>query len=90
METLAEREIAAFDRVHEDGAVHRLRRGVHKCGVTLELGKLEPRPERFDHRGHEVRQDVVGVLQLDAGQILRVSGDVGDDQAGPGGVGHLR
>ena len=45
------------------------------------------RSERHD-RVHEVGQDVLGVVELDAGEIARVAGDVGDHEAG--GLGRLR
>ena len=55
---------------------------VGERGVALELREAEPRPQRADDRGHEVREDVLGVIELGAGEVARVPRDVGDQQAG--------
>ena len=54
--------------------------------VALELGQPERRTEGADDRVDQVGQDVLGVVELDTGEIARVAGDVGDDEAGGFGL----
>ena len=78
----AEPEVAALDRVEEHRPVDLLADHVRERRVALELGQPEVRPERGDDGADEVGQDVLGVVQLDVGEIARVTGDVGDQEAG--------
>ena len=78
----AEAEVAPLDGVEDERAVDPLRRRDRERGIALELCKPERRPERGHDRAHEVGQDVLGVVELDAGQVARVPGDVGDQEAG--------
>ena len=78
----AEPEVAALDRVEEHRPVDRLGRREGECGIALELGQPEVRPERRDDGADEVREDVLGVVQLDVGEVAGVPGDVGDQEAG--------
>ena len=78
----AEPEVAALDGVQEHRPVDGLDRREGERRITLELGQPEARPERRDDGADEVREDVLGVVQLDVGEIARVSGDVGDQEAG--------
>ncbi len=51
-------------------------------GIALQFGQPEVGPERRDDGADEVREDVLGVVQLDVGEVARVAGDVGDQEAG--------
>ena len=77
-----EAEVAALDRVEEDRAVDLLGRGVHERGVAFELGQPERRPQGRDDRRDEVADDVLGVIELDPAEVVRVAGDVRDQEAG--------
>ena len=81
-EAAPEREVAALDRVLELRPVDRLGDRVDERRVALELGELERRPERRHDRRHQVGQDVLGVVELGAGEEAGVAADVGDDEAG--------
>ena len=78
----AEPEVAALDGVEEHRAVDRLGGHPGERGVTLELGQPEVGPQRRDDRADQVGQDVLGVIELDVGEVARVAGDVGDQEAG--------
>ena len=78
----AKAEVAALDRVEEHRPVDLLGGHEGERGVTLELGQPEVRPERRDDGADQVRQDVLRVVQLDIGEVARVAGDVGDQEAG--------
>src|SRR4029077_15536998 len=56
----------------------------HVCErrVALELRQPEGRPKRSHDGIHEVGQDVLRVIELDAGEVARVAGDIGDHEAG--------
>lgn len=56
-------------------------RGEHEGGVAFELGQSEAGLEGGDDHTQEIREDVVGMLQLDIGEIAGVAGDVGDEEA---------
>ena len=84
-----EAEVAAFDGVEQHRAVDRLGGHEGERGVALELGQPEVRPKRRDDRADEVGEDVLRVVELDVGEVARVAGDVGDQEAGLlGGWGH--
>ena len=78
----AEPEVAALDRVEEHRPVDPLGRHERECGIALELGQPEVRPERSDDGTDQVREDVLCVVQLDVGEVACVSGDVRDQEAG--------
>ena len=80
-EAALEREVRAFDRLLERGSLDGRRHHVGERGVALELGELEHRPEAADDGRHEVGEDVLGVVELDPGEIAGVATDVGDDEA---------
>ena len=46
---------------------------VGERGVALELGQPEGRPKRADDRVDQVGEDVLGVVELDAGEVARCS-----------------
>jgi len=76
-----EAEVAALDRVEQERPVHLLGRRVGERRVALELRQPEARAEGCHDRADEVGQDVLGVVELDAGEVARVAGDVGDQEA---------
>ena len=78
----AEAEVTAFDGVEQERPVDLLGDHVRERGVTLELRQPEAGPQRADDGPHEVRQDVLRVIDLDAGEISRVPRDVGDQETG--------
>jgi len=77
-----EREVTAFDAVLEGRPVELGRDHVDERGVALELGQPEGRPQAPDDDIGEVGQDVLGVIELDTGEVARVPADVGDDETG--------
>ncbi len=77
-----EGEIGVLDRVLEQRGVDRRGDHVDEGGVALELGQPEGRPQGVDHGADQVGDDVLGMVELDAGQIAGVAGEVGDHQAG--------
>ena len=82
-----EGEVAALDDVAEAGPVDRRRGHVDERGVALELRELEGRAQRADDRVDEIGEDVLGVVELHAGQVAAVPRDVGDDETGRFGPG---
>ena len=78
----AEPEVAALDGVEEHRAIDRLADHVRERGVAFELGEPEVRPQGGDDGADQVREDVLRVLELDIGEVARVPGDVGDQEAG--------
>ena len=78
----SEREVHALDGVEQLRAVEAFGDHVGEGRVAFELGQSEGRLQRPDDGRHEVGQDVLGVIELGAGQIARVAGDVGDQQTG--------
>ncbi len=71
-----------LDRVEKHRPVDLLGRRESEGGVALELGQPEVGPERRDDGTGEIRQDVLGVVQLDVGKVARVPGNIGDQEAG--------
>jgi hypothetical protein len=51
-------------------------------GVALELGEPEAGSQRADDRVHEVCENVLRVIELDAREVARVPRDVGDQETG--------
>ncbi len=80
--TPAEPEVAPLDRVEEHRPIDPLGCRVGEGGIALELRQPEVGPECRDDGADEVRQDVLRVVQLDVGEVARVAGDVGDQEAG--------
>ena len=75
-----EPEIAALDRVQEHRAVDRLAGHDRECRIALQLREPEVWPKRGHDRADQVREDVLGVVQLDVGEIARIPGHVRDQQ----------
>ena len=76
----AEAEVAALDGVEQQRPVDGLADGVGERRVALELGQPEAGAEGGDHRADEVGEDVLGVVELDVGEVAGVAGDVGDEE----------
>ena len=76
-----EAEVAALDRVEEHRSVELLGGHERERRVAFELGQPEVRPQRGDDGADEVGQDVLRVVELDAGEVPGVPGDVGDEEA---------
>ena len=55
---------------------------VHEGGVAFELGEAERGPERPHQSIHDVGDDVLSVIELDAGHEARITGNVGDRETG--------
>src|SRR5215204_3778705 len=72
----SEDEVAALDRVEEQRSVQLLCDRERERGVALELGQPEAGSKRADDRAHEIREDVLRVIELDAREVARVAGDV--------------
>jgi hypothetical protein len=87
----SEPEVAALDRVLELAPVDDIGERKHERGVAFELREAERRPQPGDDRPDQVGEDVLGVVELRAGEVAGVAGNVGDDEAGGlGAVEHLR
>ena len=84
----AEPEVAAFDGIEQERTVELVGRRVHERGVALELREPERRTQGGDDGADEVGQDVVRVIELDARELSRVAGDVGDQEADGLGLEH--
>ena len=74
-------EIGALDDILQMEAVDFGGDEIDESGVTLELGKLKRRAQRADDGVYEVGKNVLRVIELNAGQIARVAGNIGDQQA---------
>ena len=61
----SEAEVAALDGVEEQRPIHFLR-DRERERVALELGEPEAGSQRTDDRAHEIREDVLCVIELDA------------------------
>ena len=83
----AEGEIRTLDRVLQMRAVELRRDEIDEGRVPFELRQLEWRAERADDRIDQVGQDVLGVIELDPGEITGIAGDVGDDETCGFGLG---
>jgi hypothetical protein len=53
-----------------------------KAAFALELGESECGSYRADDRAHEIREDVLRVIELDAREVARVPRDIGDQETG--------
>ena len=85
-EPTAELEVTALDRVLELRRVDDVGDRVDERGVALELRELEGRAKSGDDRAHQVGEDVLGMVELGAGEEPGVAADIGDDQAGGFGL----
>ena len=79
---LTEGEVGRLDGVLEERSVNLVVDRVEKGRVALELGEPERRAQEPHHRVHHVGDDVVCVVELDAGEKAGVAGDVGDHETG--------
>ena len=79
---LTESEVGRLDRVLEERSVNLVVDRVEKGRVALELGEPERRAQAPHHRVHHVGDDVVCVVELDAGEKAGVAGDVSDHETG--------
>src|ERR1700730_10369721 len=82
----AELEIGLLDRVLQERVVDRLADRVSESSIAFELSESEGWPQAFDHRVHEIGDNVLCVLDLGGGEEPRIAGDVGDDEAGQFGL----
>src|SRR5207237_3105276 len=81
-QTLTEGEVGRLDGVLEKRSVNLVVERVEEGRVALELREPERRAQAPHHRVHHVRDDVVCVVELDAGEKAGVAGDVGDHETG--------
>ena len=79
--TPAEPEVAPLDHVEEHRPVDLLERREHEHSVALDPRQPEVWPQGRDGHTEEVREDVLSVVEFDVGEVARVSGDVGDQEA---------
>ena len=66
-----EAEIAAFDRVEQERSVELAAGGGNERRVPLKLREAEAGAQRGDHSADQVSQDVLGVIELDGGEVAR-------------------
>ena len=81
-EPLAERKIGLFDRVLQERSIDLVGKRVNEGRVALKLGEAERRTQRPDQRVHDVGDDVLGMIEFDAGHEMRVAGNVRDHETG--------
>jgi hypothetical protein len=79
---LAECKIGLFDRILHERSVDLVGERVDEGCVAFELGKAERRTQRPDQSVHDVGDNVLGMVEFDAGYEVRVAGDVGDRETG--------
>jgi hypothetical protein len=81
-EPLAERKIGLFDRILQKRPIDLVGKRVDEGRVAFELGETKGRTQRPDQRVHDVGDDVLGMIEFDAGHEVRVAGYVGDRETG--------
>ena len=81
-EPLAEREISLLDRILQERPVDLVGERVDEGRVAFKLREAERRTQRPDQRVHDVGDDVLGMIEFDAGHEVRVAGYVGDRETG--------
>ena len=81
-EPLAEGEVGSLDGVLQERPVDLVRDRIDEGGVAFELRQAKRRAKSPDHRVHEVGDDVLGVVEFDAGKKAGVAGNIGDDETG--------
>jgi hypothetical protein len=86
---LAERETGLLDGILQQRAVDLGGGRVNERRVAFEFREAERRTQRPDQRIHDVGDDVLGVVEFDAGHEARVAGDVGDRETGRSVVGSI-
>ena len=79
---LAEGEIGLLDRILQERPVDFVGERIDESGVAFEFGQTERRTQRLEQRVHDVGDDVLGVVEFDAGHEIRVAGNVGDHETG--------
>jgi hypothetical protein len=82
----AELEIGRLYNNLQHRAVDLRGRRVDESGVTLELGKAERRPQTLDYRVHEIGNDILRMVELNASEEARITRDVGDCEIGQLGL----
>ncbi len=78
----AEGEIRSLGGILEKRPVDLVGQRIDERRVAFELGEAERRPERPDQRIHDVGDDVLRVVEFDAGHEVGIAGNVGDDETG--------
>src|SRR5215212_6217048 len=78
----AEGEVGCLDSILEQRSVDLLGQGVDEDSVTLEFRDPEWRAQASDHRIHQIRDDVVRMVELATGEKAGVAGNVSDHEAG--------
>ena len=81
-EPLAERKIGLFDQILHERPIDLVGKRVDESRVAFELGETKGRTQRPDQRVHDVGDDVLGMIEFDAGHEVRVAGYVGDRETG--------
>ena len=81
-EPLAEGKIGLLDRILQERSIDLVGERVDEGRVAFELGEAERRTQRPDQRVHDVGDDVLGMIEFDAGHEVRVAGYVGDRETG--------
>src|ERR1700722_4561890 len=81
-EPLAEGEIGLFDRILDERSIDFVGKRIDESRVAFELCEAERRTQRPDQSVHDVGDDVLGMVEFDAGHEMRVAGYVGDHETG--------
>ena len=79
---LAESKIGVFDRVLQGRSVNLVGERVDEGGVAFKLGEAERGTQRPDQRVHDVGDDILGMVEFDARDEMRVARYVGDRETG--------
>jgi hypothetical protein len=74
-----EGKIGRLDRVLQERPVDFISHHITEGGVAFQFGKLEGRTQCLDQPIHQVGQDVLRVIEFDAGNVTGIAGDVGND-----------
>ena len=81
-EPLAERKIGLFDRILHERSIELVGERIDEGRVAFEFGEPEWRTQCPDQSVHDVGDDVLGMVEFDAGHEVRVAGYVGDRETG--------
>src|ERR1700722_3774639 len=81
-EPLAEGEIGLFDRILHERSIDLVGKRINESRVAFELGEAERGTQRSDQCIHDDGDDVLGMIEFDAGHEVRVAGYVGDHETG--------
>jgi hypothetical protein len=79
---LPESEIRRLDCILRERSVDLVGGRVDECRVALGFGETERRTERSQQRVHDVGDDVLTVVEFDAGYEFCIAGNVGDHETG--------